>query len=168
MTFIPGIVVWWMPPSVLCSWQGLGNICSLFWYTEIRALSVVTQETLEKAVWRRNQLKSEIDFMSPNHYHWGWWSRILVCRCGSGIGSRGGHSHKLGYAYARTARVWFLPISVLERVGFFGHKCVLERVAFFKEFVSTMVIFQLSGGLCQFLSGIQHFGLHIRNCVNLQ
>ena len=32
--------------------------------------------------------------------------------------SRGGHSHKLGHAYARTARVWFLQISVLERVAF--------------------------------------------------
>ncbi len=30
----------------------------------------------------------------------------------------GGYSHKMGYAYARTARVWFLPNSVLERVGF--------------------------------------------------
>ena len=30
----------------------------------------------------------------------------------------GGYSYKRGYAYARTTRVWFLPISVLERVGF--------------------------------------------------
>ena len=30
----------------------------------------------------------------------------------------GGHSHRLGYAYARMARVWFLSISVLERAGF--------------------------------------------------
>ena len=29
----------------------------------------------------------------------------------------GGYSHKLGYAYAKTARVWFLPIYVLEGVG---------------------------------------------------
>ncbi len=31
---------------------------------------------------------------------------------------REGYSHTVGYAYARMARVWFLPISVLERVGF--------------------------------------------------
>ncbi len=30
----------------------------------------------------------------------------------------GGYSDKVGYAYARTARVWFSPIFVLERVGF--------------------------------------------------
>ncbi len=34
------------------------------------------------------------------------------------ISRGGGYSHKMGYAYARTARVWFLPISVLERVEF--------------------------------------------------
>ena len=45
------------------------------------------------------------------------WSRLVP---------RGGYSHKVGYAYARMARVWFSPISVLERVGFW--KLVLERV----------------------------------------
>ena len=38
---------------------------------------------------------------------------------------REGYSHTVGYAYARMARVWFLPISVLERVGF----CTREGMA---------------------------------------
>ena len=38
----------------------------------------------------------------------------------------GGHSHKLGYAYTRTARVWFLAISVIERGVL---KCVLMSPA---------------------------------------
>ena len=48
-----------------------------------------------------------------------------------------GYSHKLRYACARTARVWFLPMSVLDsrvleactREGrVFGDKCALERI----------------------------------------
>ena len=45
------------------------------------------------------------------------------------------YSHKLGYAYTRTARVWFLPISDLERVRFW--KLVLLRVGFFGDSASS-------------------------------
>ncbi len=65
--------------------------------------------------------------------------------------------------------VWFLPISVLERVGFsklvlervgfFGDKCVLEWVGFFIEFESKRAFLQIFGATRQFFSCIKHFGL---------
>ena len=41
----------------------------------------------------------------------------------------------------------------------FGDKCVLERVGFFKEFVSKKVFLQIFGATHQFFSSIKHFGL---------
>ena len=54
----------------------------------------------------------------------------------------------------------FFRLKACTREGrFFGDKCVLERVGFFKEFVSMRVILQHSGTICQIFLGIQHFGL---------
>ena len=109
-------------------------------------------------------------------YLWTWNNTTAESPFCIALGG-GGHSQKLGYTYARTARVWFLPISVLERIGFwklvlkrvgiFGYKFVLERVGFFKEFTSTRVILQISGTMCQFFSGIEINILDFRDCVNL-
>ena len=41
----------------------------------------------------------------------------------------------------------------------FDDKCVLDRVGFFKEFVSKSVFLQIFGATRQFFSCIQHFGL---------